>query len=99
MKADIVGFVYCEHIIRTERPTSEWERQGRFEERTCLRRAEAILHYTSWRGRDSLRVRSFTALTSTGWTAWVDREGTCHVRCDEHPVTGYMSDTRSHVKS
>ena len=99
MIADIVGFVHCEHIIRTERPAEEWERRGRFEERTCMKRAEALLRYTSWRGNSTLCVKSFTSLTPTGWTAWMDREGTGHVRCAEHPVKGYMTDTRSHVKS
>lgn len=99
MIADIVGYVYCGHVIRTERPESEWERRGRFEERTCMRRAEAVLRYTSYRGNDRIFVKSFTSLIPTGWTAWVDSEGSGHVRCAEHPYKSYQSGTRSHVQS
>lgn len=86
MIADIVGYVYCEYTYP--------HTQGQ-----CLRRAEALLRYTSWRGNSSLCVKSFTSLVPTGWTAWVDREGSCHVRCAEHHYNGYLSDTRNHVKS
>lgn len=90
MIADIVGFVYCTYEYRNHQSNAE---------NRCLKRAEAVLRYTSWRGNNALCVKSFTSLTPTGWTAWVDREGTGHVRCAEHPVKGYMTDTRSHVKS
>lgn len=65
----------------------------------CEARHEAILRYTSFRGKDRFRVVSFVTFTSTGWMAWVSSEDSCYVRCPLHEYKGYMSSINYLVRS
>jgi hypothetical protein len=65
----------------------------------CPRKHEAVLRHTSFRGEDRLRVVLFVTFVPTGWTAWVDSEGSCHVLCHEHEYKGYLPGVRYQVKS